>query len=1039
MNLPELSIKRPVFMLCLVAFMLVVGYLSLKKMPVDQFPDVTFPIVSVFVQYPGASPVDLEREVSKKIEDQLSSLSGLDTLTSNNYDSAAVILAKFHLGTDIKDAEQQIRNRVGNIRSDLPIDIKEPVIRRFDPADQPILFLAVTSPMDAGELFDVVDQKVKPVFERIPDVGQVEIFGGRKREVRVIVDKNKLQNRELSLIQVSQRIEQTSKDIPIGKIENSHSELTMRTAGEFTSFEDLKNVAVNFLGSDRPVKLKEIGDVIMTLEDATRLSSVNGKKALSLAIYKQSGSNTVAVADRVKAEIANMNKILQDRKIDAKVELVRDGANSIRMNVEDVYETILIGVFLCIVVVFFFLGSARSTFITGMALPNSLMGGFIIMSYMGFSINVLTLLALSLAVGLLIDDAIVVRENIFRHLEMGKDPRTAALEGTKEVALAVVATTLVVIAVFGPISFVPGIVGQFFKQFGLTVVFAMLISLLDAFTVAPMLSAYLAAPNEHIRGNGIVDRMLKVFDNFQVYLENSYEKILHWALRSKKTILVSALVLFVASIFGAKFIPKTFLPPNELGEFIVDVELPVGTSLEGTDIFTNRIGDDLKKYPEIVMALKTVGTSQLEANKAEFFIQLVDRKDRKDSVTNFKERIRKELEKYQKEAIVAVGDYDISGGGQKPLNLFIVGEDLDVLTAYAGKMKDRIAQIKDLADVDTDFRAGKPEFRVVFDRQRSESLGVLTTMAGQELRNRTEGATPAIYRQNGLDYNIRVRLQDDQRDIRTDFLTTEVPNTNYNMIPLAKISKGLDTAGYSRINRQNKGRYIGITANLAKGGSLGDASAAIEKIIATEMPPPVGVEWRFEGQAQDFKDLITNMSIAVGLGVLFIYLVLSSLYESFITPFTILLALPLAVSGAMGALLITGKTIDIFSIIGMVMLLGVVAKNSILLVDYTKQLIDQGMDHDSALIKACRTRLRPILMTSFALIAGTLPIAIGISEIGSQRMSMGVAIIGGVTSSTLLTLLVVPAAYTYVENVNQWVLRQVKRLQKKSGEVHAEV
>lgn len=1033
MNLAELSIKRPIFILCIVFFMLVTGFLSLKKMPVDQFPDVTFPIIAITVPYPGASPIDLEREVSKKIEDEISSLSGLDTLTSNNYDSFAVVIAKFNLGVDIKDVEQQIRNRVGNIRSQLPKDIQEPVIRRFDPADIPIMWVSVVSKLNEGELFDVVDERIKPIFERLPDVGQVQIVGGRKREVRVYVDKEKLQARELSMMQVATRIGQTSKDVPVGKVETSKNETSLRTIGEFINFDDLRNVAVNFIGSDRPVKLKEIAEVEMTLEDATRMAAINGQNALTLQVYKQSGANTVAVADRVKAAIEKANAVLKDRKIAAEVKLVRDGAKPIRMNVDDVKETIIIGIILCVLVVFMFLGSARSTFITGMALPNSLLGAFIVMGFMGFSINVLTLLALSLAVGLLVDDAIVVRENIFRHMEMGKPPRQAAIEGTKEVALAVIATTLVVIAVFGPISFVPGIIGQFFKQFGLTVVFAMLISLGDAFTVAPMMSAHLATANEHKKGTGWVGRMLAAFDRFQTRLEDMYERALEWTIAHRKMVLGGAAVVFFVSMFLGKFVPKTFLPPNELGEFVVGIEMPVGTSLEATNAFASRLDAELiKKFPEIDVSLKTVGTQQLESNKAELFIQLVPRNKRKFTVAEMKNRVREATEPLLKVAKISVGDYDISGGNQKPFNLFLVGEDLDVLSKYAEKVRDRLSQIKDLADVDTNFRSGKPEYKVVFDRDRSESLGVSTATAGLELRYRNEGNEAAIYRKDNIEYKVRVRLQEDQRDLRKNFLTTKVPNTNYAMIPLQRIAEAKEGTGFSQINRQNKGRYIAITANLAAKGSLGEATSAVEKLMATELKPPVGVDFKFEGQAQDFKDLITNMGIAMGLGILFIYLVLASLYESFITPFTILLALPLAICGAMVSLFVTGKTIDIFSIIGIVMLLGVAAKNSILLVDYTQHLLRDGLPMNKAIVQACRTRLRPILMTSFALIAGTVPIAIGLTELGSQRMSMGVAIIGGVASSTILTLLVVPAAFEYVDRVNNWVIRMFEKTKGES-------
>lgn len=1028
MNLAELSIKRPIFITCLVSLMIILGVISFKKMPVDQFPDVTFPIVFVEVMYPGASPLDVERQVSKVIEDELSSLPGLDTLSSNNYDSVAAIVVKFRLGVDIKEAEQQVRNRVQNVRNKLPTDAKEPVIRRFDPADQPIMTLAVNSKIDMGHLYDLADETVKPLFERIQDVGLVRIVGGRKREIQVLVDKNKLQDRQISMLQVAKRIEDTSKDIPLGKVENPENETIFRTVGEFSNLDQIKNVAINFVGSDRSVKLSEVATVQEGLETAQRFSSINGQSALFMEVYKQSGANTVAVADNVKKQVLQVNEILQSKKIDAKVILIRDGSIPIRMNVDDVKESILLGILLCIIVVFFFLGSARSTFITGLALPNSLLGGFVIMFAMGFSINIMTLIALSLAVGLLIDDAIVVRENIFRHLEMGKDPKTAALEGTKEVTLAVIATTLVVIAVFGPIAFVPGIVGQFFKQFGLTVVFTMIISLFDAFTVAPMLSAYLATRHEHVKGTGFVGRMLAAFDRFQTRLEDAYEATLRWVVSHRLKVLFSAVVLFFVSMYLGKFIPKTFLPPNDIGEYSVTVELPVGASLEGTFQFSKKIEKVLQDMKEVELVSMTVGSAQYEANKSTFFVKLVPREKRDKTTSEMKVVTREKLTDLSKQAIIAVTDIDISGAGQKPLNLYLVGDNLDELATYSLKLADRVKQVKGLVDVDTNFRAGKPEFRVVFDRQKSEALGVSTTLGGTELRYRTEGATPAVYRENGIEYDVRVKFPDASKDLRNEFNTTYIPNQNYNMVPLSRVAKAEDSKGYSQINRQNKGRFIAVTANLGPNGQLGDASAEIEKILNTEMKPPVGITYKFEGQAQDFKDLITNMSIAMGLGVLFIYLVLASLYESFITPFAILLALPLAVSGAFSGLFITGKSIDIFSIIGLILLMGVVAKNSILLVDYTSQLLQEGLDMNTALIKACRTRLRPILMTSLALISGTLPIAIGLTELGSQRQSMGVAIIGGVISSTLLTLIVVPAAYGYIEIFRQWSSQKIKNL-----------
>lgn len=1036
MNLAELSIKRPIFITCVFVLMIILGIISYKKMPVDQFPDVTFPIVFVEIQYPGASPVDVERQISKIVEDEVSSLPGLETVTSNNYDSVAILIVKFRLGTDIKESEQQVRNRIQNVRNRLPDDIEEPLIRRFDPADQPILSLALNSTMNPADLYDIANEQVKPLLERVQDVGMVRIVGGQKKEIQVIVDKNKLQDHRISMNQVTKKIQDTSKDIPIGKYEGQTNETVLRAVGEFGSLAQIEDVAVNFLGSDRPVKLSELAVVKEGLEKPKRFSSINGENALFLQVYKQSGSNTVAVADRLKQQIENVNLVLKEKKIDVHAQLVRDASVPIRLNVLDVQESILIGILLCVIVVFFFLGSVRSTFITGLALPNSLLGGFIIMFAMGFTINIMTLIALSLAVGLLIDDAIVVRENIFRHLEMGKSPKDAAIDGTKEVALAVIATTMVVMAVFGPIAFVPGIVGQFFKQFGLTVVFTMMISLLDAFTMAPMLSAYLATGDEHKRGTGFIDRMLSAFDRFQTKLEDLYEATLKWTVQHRKTVLVSAVVIFFASMYLGKYISKTFLPANDLGEFSVTVEKPVGTSLEGTQAFTKEIEKIIKEMPEVALVTVTVGSMTYESNKADFFVQLKPAKERnKLSTTDVKTKLREKLVSYQDQAIIAVTDVDISGGGQKPLNLYIVGDNLDELAQYTLNLQKRIAQIPGLIDVDTNFRSGNSEYHVVFDRDRSEALGVSTVAAGAELRNRTEGTVPAIYRNNGIDYDIRVMFSEAEKELMKNFNTTYVPNQNMNMVPLARVAKAEKKTGYSQINRQNKGRFIAITANLGPDGQLGNATTEINKLLQGELKPPVGVTYKFEGQAQDFQDLMTNMLVALFLGVLFIYLVLASLYESFITPFTILLALPLGLSGAFVALFVFDKSIDIFSIIGLILLMGVVAKNSILLVDYTNQLLQEGLSLNDALIRACRTRLRPILMTSIALIAGILPIAIGMTALGTQRQSMGVAIIGGIISSTVLTLVVVPAAFGYIERFRLWSGALVQKI-RGGGEHH---
>jgi len=684
-------------------------------------------------------------------------------------------------------------------------------------------------------------------------------------------------------------------------------------------------------------------------------------------------------------------------------------------------------------VVYLFLGSVRSTIITSLALPNSLVGSFLLMSLAGFSINVMTLLALSLAVGLLIDDAIVVRENIFRHIEMGKPPLQAALEGTREVMLAVVATTFAVISVFGPIGFLQGVVGQFFKEFGLTICFALLISLFDALTVAPMLSAYFAGshnPSASDKGiwNNSVGRLARWFDQFQTWLEHRYERVLHFTLRRPLLIILCAIAIFMSSCVAVKYVPKTFLPAQDFGEFMVSIELPAGNSLGKTNEVAALVDKAIRANPEVAVTVTTVGTAQGEPNIADVIVNLVPSKQRPINTSDFKAKLREQLKAFDY-AKPIVKDVAMVAGGQRPFNVVLIGSDLDELEGVAKRLYARLRAHPGLLDVEMNFKPGKPEFQVSLDGRQADRLGVSSVAVGSELRNLLEGSTPGVFRENGEEYDIRVRLKPEQRDIKTDFASIYVPNINQSLIRLSDVGKPSTTMAPSSINRQDRGRSIQISGDIAPDGpGMGGVKADVERIITKELKMPIGMRYGFLGQAENFQELGQNMGLAALLGILFIYMVLASLYESVITPFTIMLVLPLAACGAFFALLITGKSLDLFSMIGCIMLLGVATKNSILLVDYTNQLVAKGMDHTTAVIEAGKVRLRPILMTTIALIAGVTPIAIGLNEASRQRTSMGVAIIGGLISSTLLTLLVVPAAYSYIERFRQFSLRLMKRI-----------
>lgn len=1024
----KLSINRPIFISAIVLVTIITGYLSLISLPVDQYPDVTLPVVSITTSYPGAGPRETETLISKIYEEEFSTISGVKTITSRNQEGVSIVIVEFNFSTDVKYAEQQIRDKVSSARSKLPNDVEDSIIRRLDPSDQPIVIVSMSAKLSEAELYDLANLTVKPKLEQISQVGLVEIIGGRKREVKVDLDLDKMRSRQISATQVSNGLGKAGANIPSGKADISPKvETVFRTLGEFQNLKEMENTIVQFLGNDVPIVLKDVATVREGLEDQKNIAIVNGQRSLFLRVYRQSGANTVQVADNVVKRIEQLNSTMKKDKSSPDLKIVRDGSKSIKDNIFDVKESITIGIVLTIVVVFFFLGSFRSTIITGLALPNSLLGAFVLLAIAGYTINIMSLLALSLAVGLLVDDAIVVRENIFRHIEMGKDPRTASIHGANEVMLAVIATTFTVIAVFLPIAFISGTVGQFLKQFGMTVCFALIISMFDAITIAPMMSAYFAGDvSAHGHGGGIsfydrtIGRVLKAFDRFQGFLERIYVKILEVTLNNPLKILVTGVIIFVLSIFSLKYVPMTFVPAQDQGEFSINLDLPPGTTIAEMERVSTEVDTILRKHPEVAISVLTVGTTEGEANKANFYVNLVPAKQRKYNTSEFKAMLRAELTPYLY-ANVRVGDYSAIGSGDRPFSLRIQGNNEKDIERVSAELYEKIKKHPGLVSPDLSFRPGKPEFQVIPNRQKAERMGVSTSVLGTELRTLIEGQTPAVYRVNGEEYDIRVRLREDQRNLRREFDRISVPNINNRLIQLKSVADGVNTTGPSNITRQDRSRYYQVSADVAPNGpGLGGVIRDVSKMLS-EREILEGVTYKFAGQAENFGELVHNMIIASGLGILFIYLVLASLYESYITPFTIMLVLPLALCGAFFALFFTGTSLDLFSMIGCIMLLGVATKNSILLVDYTNQQVEEGLSLKEAILLAGKNRLRPILMTSFALIAGFIPIAIGLNEASKQRTSMGIALIGGLISSTLLTLIIVPAAYTYIERFRLFV------------------
>lgn len=1032
MNISELSVKRPVFMTSVLVGILVVGVFSFKKTPVDLFPDINFPIVTVNTIYPGAGPSEIETLVSKPLEEELGTIAGIKNIRSVSRESVSTVIAEFTLETDIKYAEQQIRDRTSSARVRLPKTIEEPVIRRVDPSAQPIIAVAIKSSKSGPALFDLANEKIRPLLEQVDQVGRVDVVGGKKREIQVQLDREILSKREISVSKVVQALSMLGNNIPAGKVDQTTGEMVYRSLGEFNHLKQIEEAVVNFYGNDVVTRVKDLGVVSDTTQDEKVRAFLNGEETAFLYIYKQSGSNTLKVSKDIKKRLERIVSELRgadDPKLD--LTIVRDMSKYVAANVEDVSESIFLGIILTIIVVFMFLGSFKSTVITGLAIPFSLVGSMTLLYLAGISINVMSLLAFSLAVGLLIDDAIVVRENIFRHLEMGKSPMQAALDGTKEVQMAVVAVTLAILAVFGPLAFLSGVVGQFFKSFGLGVCFVMMLSLFDALSNAPMLSAYFGGGDHSLHNQELsfkhpIKSLLILFDRFQTSLENGYSKLVHGILRYPWLAIVLITILVFGLASTAKYIPKTFIPPQDSGEFRVKLELPPGTNLDEMEKGAKKADEIIRKNENVTLTTTTVGNSNNQSYTSEIYVRLISFKNRKFSTSQVKQQLRDSLKELSY-LDPKVMDVDFIGAGQRPFVVNIKGQDLDEIRKVGAELFLKLKNSNGLSDPEFSDRPGLPEFQIKIDDIKAHEYGVTPALVGLELRAQVEGVNASKFRENGLEYDVRVRLQNGQRNLEKNYYNTKVSNLNGRLVKVSEFTKTKKEVGYSNISRENRTRYVSIEADVAPNGpGMGGVMQQIDHIFSSgEIKLPPGVTYRFVGQAENFKELGESIVIAGLLGIIFIYLVLASLYESLVTPIAIMTVIPFAVVGGFAGLYLMNSTLDLFSMIGSVMLMGLATKNSIILVDYINQKMADGLEVKEAIAVACKTRLRPILMTSVALVAGMMPVAIGLNEASSQRVSLGIAVVSGVVVSTILTLVMIPAVFNYIEQSRRWLIKNI--------------
>jgi HAE1 family hydrophobic/amphiphilic exporter-1 len=1008
MWISDLSIRRPVFATMVILSFMVLGGVSLTRLGIDLFPEVNFPFVNISVLYPGASPEEVETLVTRPIEDAVAGINGVKRVVSTSTESVSRVGLELRLEIDPQAAAAEVREKVAAIRSRLPAEIEDPTIVRFDVAALPIMTFAVGSARRSDLTRVEVEDDIKPLLEQIDGVAAVEVNGGEVREIQVELDPRRLEALNLAVAVVAEKLAAENLDLPGGTMEQPGRTISLRTKGEFVDVAEIEDV---ILRSDAgsTVRIRDVGRVIDGFEERTSTTRLDGADAVSFSIKKQSGANTAAIAGRVHAALDRIRTTFPHLEIKP----VHDDSEFIQSNVAEVRESIVFGALMAVLVVFLFMRDWRSTIITALALPTSVIATFFFMWLAGFTINMMTLMALSLVIGILIDDAVVVRENIYRHMEHGEDAMTAAQRGTAEIGLAVTATTFTILAVFLPVGFMTGIVGQFFKSFALTIAFAVAMSLLVAFTLDPMLSSRFVRyvpPEERMRTRAgrLFERLGRAYDR----LDRVYHHVLGAALNHPWKTLGAAAAVFVASLSTITVMGTEFVPVEDRGEFQVIVELPPGTSFDESVATVARVERAVQAIPDVTQVFSTVGVGQ--ARLSNLRVRLTKKTERVRGIGEIKEQVR---------ALMAdmpfvdgkVADPEFMQGApyEPPINIYVRGDDLAALQRITGEIQARVRTIPGAVDISSNLESGQPEIVARINRPLAADLGFSVGGIAGQLRGMVEGVVPTRFREGDREHDIRVRLAEFRNDPET-VLRTPLYAPSGAAVRTSDVVEFAPAVGPSNIDREQRRRQAVIGIDLAPGYALGDVMAEAQRVMEG-IAMPATFEWGFAGDVELMQESAAAMGLALILAVAFIYIVLASQFESFLQPGIIMLSLPLALVGALLLLLATGKNLGMPAMIGVVMLMGLVTKNAILLVDYTNQLRREGRSVRDALLQAGPVRLRPILMTTIAMILGMLPSAMKTGDGSEFRSPIAIATIGGLITSTMLTLVVVPVAYLLLE------------------------
>ena len=1018
MILTRVSIKQPVFATMMMAALAVLGLTSYRQLNVDQFPDVEFPLVTVTTVYPGASPEAVERDVTRRIEEAVNTVEGIRTVESTSQEGLSNIVIMFHVETSTQVASQDIRGKVAAIRGELPREIEEPIVQRIDPNALPIISVAVDAPgLSPQAATQLADKTIKKRLETVAGVGAVNLVGESTREIQVIVDRSRLEGYHVSLAQVVDALRTENVDLPAGSADRGATEALVRVAARGRSAADIARIPVKHADTTT-IFVSDVAQVVDGVEQPKNLALLDTTPALALDVLKQSGANTVEVADGIAAMVKRMAAELPPG---VSLQIVRDDSTFIRDSIHDVNLTMIIGGVLTVLIVFAFLNSWRSTVITGLTLPISVIAAFTVMKLFGFTLNVMTLMGLSLAIGMLIDDAIVVRENIVRHLQRGKDHVEASMDGTSEIGLAVMATTFTIVAVFIPVAFMGGMVGKFFYEFGITVAAAVLVSLFVSFTLDPMLSSRWVDPDiEEDRHEGLVGRALARFNHWFDGLHGTYERVLAWSLRHRPAVLAMASAAFLGSFPILGLLGGDFMPDFNRGEYQIAFKATPGATLRETGDRARAMVERLKTLPDVEYTYTTVGeagTTYRPVTEGTTYVKL-----KPGTGKSFSQVLSEARQVILQVPGLTYGLFEAGPFGQKPIQISVRGQSVDELDRISRELMQKMAQIEGVADIETSLEKSKPELQLRVDRGRASDLGVPAGVIGTTLGAGVAGQVATVIEDaDGESHDVRVRLRADQRRYAEDLLELTVPtdkddaNGDKLLVPLREMARAETGTGPSTIRRKNLVREVRVSAN-PDGRSLGEIGVDISRAQESLQLPP-GYDFVRGGDEEELAIRFANMMQALFLAVVFIYLILASQFGSFTQPFAIMLSLPLSLVGVAVALLLTGDTLNIMSMIGLIMLMGLVTKNAILLVDFANQSRREGLARDEALIKAGSTRLRPIVMTTLAMIFGMLPLAFAIGAGAEMRAPMARAVIGGLITSTLLTLVVVPVVYTYLDGL----------------------